>query len=739
MKLDKLINSKFERVVAAEPLNDGSALLFCRDEKNGVREKIVDFRLYLLLNDVSLLNDCAIDCEFESLVGNGCFNVVAKFENKKDYDDAIKYLKTSTKYNPSSPNAPYRVFSDLHQQLFTANQVRLFRGLKFEDLHRVQFDIEVVTTKGFDFPSANRVTDEVIIITLSDNFGFKKIIHQDENNDEKAIIKEFVETVQELDPDVLEGHNIFNFDLPYLETRAKKYRLKMALGRDGSPIKKRASRFNAAERTINYSRYDVFGRAFIDTFHLAIFYDMINRNLEGFGLKYLAKHFNVASKTRTYVAGEEITAMWLDEARRETLLAYALDDVLEVNEISKILLPSYFYQAQIIPFKFQDCVVRGNAMRIEALLVGEYLNRKECLPYASGEVFRFTGGLTESFEIGVFDNVWHCDVRSLYPSIIVANEMNPANDSLGLFNEFLSQLREFRLEAKDHQAIAQSDAEKDFYKALQSSFKILINSFYGYLGFNLGTFCDFNLAEKVTATGREILLTMKDFLSSQNAQLLEMDTDGIYFCPPAGVTDTKLFQEQIQQQLPAGIEVDLDSTYQAMLCYKSKNYALLENSGEVVMRGAALKSRGLEPFLRNYIAELVRLIITKKVSEAAKLQGIYEEKITSYALPLLKFAKKETLNDSLDNYQKKMASGKGRRSAVYELALESERKYERGDQISYYVIGEKKKLPVVGNSKLLADNDGSIRDENINYYLGKLADTVKKFKDFLIEDELGLF
>ncbi|UDQ97232.1 DNA polymerase domain-containing protein [Lentisphaerota bacterium WC36G] len=740
MNLDKLINSKFDCVVAAEPLNDGSALLYIRDvQGQKIIEKEIEFKPYLLLNDEALLNGVELEVSFKNLNGAGKFNVIAEFRNKKEYDEAVKFLKTTTKYNPSSLNAPYKVFSDMQQQLLTSQEIRLFRNLKFTDLHRVQFDIEVMTTDGFDFPSATRVGDEIIIITVSDNFGFKKIIHQDENSDERAIIKEFVDTIQKLDPDVLEGHNIFNFDLPYLETRAKKYRVKMALGRDKSVIKKRASRFNAAERTINYTRYDVFGRAFVDTFHLAIFYDMINRNLEGFGLKYLAKHFNVASADRTYVAGEEITVMWNDDERREILLAYALDDVLEVNAISEILLPSYFYQAQIIPFKFQDCVIRGNAMRIEALLVGEYLTRSQALPFASGEVFRFTGGLTESFEVGVFDNVWHCDVRSLYPSIIVANSMNPANDSLGLFNEFLTTLRDFRLSAKDAQSNAEDVSTKDFYQALQSSFKILINSFYGYLGFSMGTFCDFNLAENVTASGREILVTMKDFLSSQSAQLLEMDTDGIYFCPPENVTDTEAFQKLIQKKLPKGIEVDLDSTYQAMLCYKSKNYALLENNDEVVMRGAALKSRGLEPFLRNYIEEVVTLLLNKKVAEAVALQAVYEEKISNYELPLLKFAKKETLNDSLENYQKKMASGKGRRSAVYELAIESERKYERGDQVSYYVIGDKKKVPVVGNSKLLADNNGNERDENVNYYLGKLSDTVKKFKDFLIDDEPSLF
>ena len=40
-----------------------------------------------------------------------------------------------------------------------------------------------------------------------------------------------------------------------------------------------------------------------------------------------------------------------------------------------------------------------------------------------------------------------------------------------------------------------------YYDALQATFKILINSFYGYLGFSMGHFNDFAQADRVTRTG----------------------------------------------------------------------------------------------------------------------------------------------------------------------------------------------------------------------------------------------
>src|SRR2546421_9491166 len=71
--------------------------------------------------------------------------------------------------------------------------------------------------------------------------------------------------------------------------------------------------------------------------------------------------------------------------------------------------------------------------------------------------------------------------------------------------------------------------------ALQNTFKILINSFYGYLGFAQGHFADFDAAARVTQIGRELLQKMIDWLTARGAQVIEVDTDGIYFIPPAEV------------------------------------------------------------------------------------------------------------------------------------------------------------------------------------------------------------
>ena len=94
------------------------------------------------------------------------------------------------------------------------------------------------------------------------------------------------------------------------------------------------------------------------------------------------------------------------------------------------------------------------------------------------------------------------------------------------FLHHLRTLRECRLAAKDAaRAAATPEARRDG-EALQSAFKILINSFYGYLGFAQGLFNDYALAAQVTARGRGILQSMLDTLAAAGAKIIEAE----YFC-----------------------------------------------------------------------------------------------------------------------------------------------------------------------------------------------------------------
>jgi DNA polymerase I len=621
---------------------------------------------------------------------------------------------------------PSFAFNDPVQQYLTLSGRTLFKGMDFGQLRRLQLDIETASTEGFEFSSAER--DPITAIALSHSSGWEDIfvVAADSPESERAALEWLTATLQERDPDIIEGHNIFKFDLPYLAARAKKWKVRLAWGRDGSPLKSRPSRLQIAEKTIQYPKFLIRGRHIVDTWLLAQYYDVGSRELESFGLKSVARHFGVSEPGRVLLEGAGIHQAYReDEAAFRT---YALQDVRETRALAAILSRSYFIQAQIFPYGYQDVIIRGNATKIDALFLREYLRRGHSVP-ETPEPRPFEGGYTDIFETGVIADVWHCDVTSLYPSVMLAFNFLPGSDTLGVFRGLLQDLRTFRLEAKAALRAARDPAEHSRLDALQSTFKILINSFYGYLGFAQGHFADFAAAENVTAKGREILRRMVAWLGDQGARVIEIDTDGIYFHPPAGLSPETL-QAGLAAELPEGIEVEFDKRYRAMFSYKAKNYALLEESGAVSLKGAALKSRGMEPFLRDYLEGLLRLLLEGRGSEIAGLREDLAGKIRRRELPIEALAKTESLQDSLANYQKKIGASSRNRSAAFELALQSGRNYQAGDQVSYYITGTKKKVTAYENARLAADWNAAARDENVEYYVGKLDELAKKFEGF---------
>src|SRR5438874_9731133 len=262
--------------------------------------------------------------------------------------------------------------------------------------------------------------------------------------------------------------------------------------------------------------------------------------------------------------------------------------------------------------------------------------------------------------------------------------------------------------------------------ALQNTFKILINSFYGYLGFAQGHFADFDAAARVTQVGRELLQKMIDWLTARGAQVIEVDTDGIYFVPPPDAKTDDL-RDALAKELPPGIEVEFDEQFDAMFSYKAKNYALLTRDGEVVIKGGALKSRGLEKFQRVFLEKMIKLLMEGKPEAIPRLRDDFEKKVRGREMPIDWLMKTDTLQDSLEKYRAKIAGSARNRAAAYELALASGRNYKPGEQISYYIKATPKKVPAYEAAKFATDFDPQNRDENVDYYVAKLDELVKKF------------
>jgi len=635
-------------------------------------------------------------------------------------------------------------FTDPIQHYLTATGRTLFKDLAFEDLKRMQ--VEVLTVAGGGDPGNQ---DQIMSLTLSDNSGWEELIRVDANNveeSEREAIKRLTALIKERDPDVIEGHDLFRVHLPVLVSRARKLKTKLDWGRSGGFLRSRPSRLQIAEKTIDYPKFTVDGRHFVDTFLLAQFYDVGMRSLAGFERTDVARHFDLCDSSQiSGLTGKELHRAYLGNS--EMFQRRALCGVRETRALSDLLSQSYFIQAQIFPYNYQDVIVRGNATRINALFLREYLRQRHSIPELPMPR-TFEGGYTDIFFTGVARNVWHCDVASLYPSIMLQFDCFPASDELQIFRHLLTDLRSFRLEAKARMRAEQDPARQHHLQALHNTFKILLNSFYGYLGFAQGHFADFDAAARVTQIGRELLKKMIDWLNAHGAHVIEVDTDGIYFVPPVSVaggaeagrsntqpqpgstppaTAVEQLQHGLAAELPAGIDVEIDEQFDAMFSYKAKNYALLTKDGDVIIKGGALKSRGMEKFQRVFLEEMIKLIMQGESEAITNLRNDFERKIRNREWKIDMLMKTDTLQDSLDKYRAKIAGSARNRGAAYELALASGRNYRPGDQISYYIKATPKKLPAYEAAKPASDFDPENRDENIDYYVAKLDDLMKKF------------
>jgi DNA polymerase elongation subunit (family B) len=608
-------------------------------------------------------------------------------------------------------------FTDPVQHYLTATGRTLFKDLPFEELKRMQ--IEVLSFED---------NDHIMGIALSDNTGWEELLIVDPKNveeSEHAALKRLTAIIQERDPDVIEGHDLFRFGLPCLVPRAKKAKTKLDWGRSDGFLRSRPSRLQIAEKTIDYPKFTVGGRHFVDTFLLAQFYDVGMRSLAGFERTDVARHFDLCdSEQISALTGKELQRAYLENS--EEFRRRALCGVRETRALSELLSASYFIQAQIFPYNYQDVIVRGNATRINALFLREYFRQRHSIPELPMPR-AFEGGYTDIFFTGVAQNVWHCDVASLYPSIMLKFDCFPVTDQLQIFRHLLTDLRTFRLEAKSEMRAEKDLAKQHHLQALHNTFKILLNSFYGYLGFAQGHFADFDAAARVTQIGRDLLRQMIDSLGAQGAKVIEVDTDGIYFVPPAQTKIDEL-QKGLAKQLPEGIEIEFDEQFDAMFSYKAKNYALLAKDGDVVIKGGALKSRGLEKFQRVFLEEMIKLIMEGKPDAITDLRNQFEKKIRNREWKIDMLMKTDTLQDSLDKYRAKIAGSVRNRAAAYELALASGRNYKPGDQISYYIKATPKKVPAYEAAKPASEFDPENRDENVDYYLAKLDELVKKFR-----------
>ncbi|MBW7887788.1 MAG: DNA polymerase [Bacteroidetes bacterium] len=727
-----------ENIVAVHQLSDSSVRIFKRSG-DIVASRDEQFFPFFHLSQKRFIENYPKQFWLKKLEGNNFYQYVCAFPSLALCRDAVNFvLRTINKELRTN----YHSFLDTEHILFRADTSTqyllqsgktLFKGMSFNDLYRMQIDIETYSA-SHSFSRAERTDDRIIFIAVSDNRGFETVLGG-KHVTEKNLLQQCRKLIVEKDPDVIEGHNIFNFDLPYLMKRFELHALEFSIGRDGSAPKGYSTRSAFAERELEYTSYEVFGRHIIDTWLLVEAYDHTKRSMESHSLKYAARFFDISAKNRTYIDGNKISWYWENDP--ETLKNYAIDDVIETRALSEKLSGSNFSLTKMLPYNYGTVAHLGSAAKIESLFLREYLLHRHSLPKPQKGT-QTTGGYTDVFYTGVFSPIIHVDVESLYPSIMLSKNLQPRTDALNVFHTALEHLTALRLQTKKLLAESLDEQERSTLDALQSSYKILINSFYGYLGYMRGLFNDYAAADIVTTTGQELLKLLINEIERYNGTVIEVDTDGIYFIPPDNLKDEaaeRNFVRNLSALLPQGINLGFNGRYKKILSYKKKNYALLHYDNRITMRGSSLVSRSIERFGRTFIQQCIDFLLNENFSELHALYLELEKAIREHSLDIKDFLKTESLKDSLKQYQEEVAGGSRNRSSVYEVALNSSRPFKIGDKVSYYITGTDANIKSFEHSKEARDWDANFPDENTAFYLKRLREFTKKFEVFFSEQD----
>lgn len=348
--------------------------------------------------------------------------------------------------------------------------------------------------------------------------------------DELSLLRQFIVTFNEFDPDIIIGWSVISFDFRLLIRRAEKYKLALTISRDNSSCTWREGK-GSQQGFLNLA-----GRVVLD------------------GIDSL--------KSATY----QFDSFSLESVSQELLgKGKKVDDVS--NRMAHINHDFRHNKVKLAEYNLQDCVlvleIFEHTNLLDFLILRSQLTGLD-LDRAGGSVAAFTnlylpklhragyvapnlpkggglaspGGYVMNSLPGLYKNVLVLDFKSLYPSIIRTFKIDPLGLIEGLLTpknaipgfkgayfdrekhflpDIITQLWKQRDEAKKVQDAARSQA-----------IKILMNSFYGVLGSGGCRFYDTRLASSITMRGHEIMQTTARWIEEQGHKVIYGDTDSTF-------------------------------------------------------------------------------------------------------------------------------------------------------------------------------------------------------------------
>lgn len=507
---------------------------------------------------------------------------------------------------------------------------------KMAPLRILSFDIECAGRKGV-FPEANQ--DPVIqIANVVTRYGESKpfvrnvfvldtcslIVNTQilEFDAEEKMLMAWRDFLEKVDPDVIIGYNIANFDFPYLLDRARHLKCSKF------PYWSRLRSIISQSKETNFSSKQLGnrdtkatntnGRIQLDLLQLV----QRDHQLRSYTLNSVSAHF--LGEQKEDVHHTMITELFngTPDSRRR-LAVYCLKDAyLPQRLMDKLMcLVNYTEMARVTGVPFNYLLAKGQQVKFISQLFRKALEQSLVIPNLRNEASdeQYEGATVIEPVRGYYGvPIATLDFASLYPSIIQAHNLcyttllnktaveklnlkkdedyivTPNGDMFctskvrkGLLTQILEELLGARKRAKKELAVEIDPFKKAVLNGRQLALKVSANSVYGLTGATVGKLPCLAIASSTTSYGRMMIEKTKDVVEStytiangysHDAQVIYGDTDSVMV--KFGTTDLaktmEIGQEAanfVSSQFIKPIKLEFEKVYFPYLLINKKRYA----------------------------------------------------------------------------------------------------------------------------------------------------------------------
>ncbi|KAK8066334.1 DNA polymerase delta catalytic subunit [Apiospora hydei] len=507
---------------------------------------------------------------------------------------------------------------------------------KMAPLRILSFDIECAGRKGI-FPEANQ--DPVIqIANVVTRYGENKpfirnVFCLDETSSivateilsfekEQDMLMSWKKFLDEVDPDLITGYNISNFDFPYLLDRARHLKL------NGFEYWTRLPSVKSVAKETNFSSKQMGnrdtkttntnGRLQLDLLQLM----QRDHQLRSYTLNSVCSHF--LGEQKEDVHHTMITELFngTPESRRRLALYCLKDAYLPQRLMDKLsCLANYTEMARVTGVPFNFLLSRGQQVKFMSQLFRKALEQKLVIPNLKSEASdeQYEGATVIEPTRGYYDvPIATLDFASLYPSIIQAHNLcyttllnknavekfglkkdedyivTPHGDLFAtasrrksLLAQIFEELLGARKQAKRELAVETDPFKKAVLNGRQLALKISANSVYGLTGATTGKLPCLPIASSTTSYGRQMIEKTKEEVEkkyciangySHDAQVIYGDTDSVMV--KFGMKDLaeamKLGEEAanyVSAKFIKPIKLEFEKVYYPYLLINKKRYA----------------------------------------------------------------------------------------------------------------------------------------------------------------------